>query len=283
MASLRDLPSAIRHWQYTSALQARTWLSLRARLRTLGIEPARRRILDVGCGELYPYTLLFHSVRMDVIGIDLSGLRPRSVSARRMREGLHRHGLRRTLRTMVSDLSRRVLFDRPLGRNARVRIKYNGLKLRQTDVTRLDLPSESVDLIVSFAAVEHILDIPRAASEMRRVLTPGGIAHLNIHLWSSLSGGHEKEFWNGGIPPNLSVPWKHLRDPNWTSDIPLNRWRREDYLKVFRAHFEVVTSGVETELGRELLTAELLAALPGYAPDELATEMWVLVLRKPLQ
>lgn len=283
MARLRDLPYVIRHWQYTSALQARTWLSLNARLRKLGIEPDHRRILDLACGELYPYTLLFHSVGMDVVGADLSVLHPRDLSGTRIREEFHRRGIRRTLRTLGSGLARRVLFDRPLGRRARVGLKYAGLKLRQTDATQMDIPTESIDLIVSFAAVEHVLDIPRAASEMHRVLTPGGIAHLNIHLWSSLSGGHEREFWGGGIPPTLTVPWKHLRDPQWTSEIPLNRWRREDYLKEFQGHFEIVASDVEAELGRELVTKQVLAALPDYSADELATELWVLVLRKPVR
>jgi hypothetical protein len=90
-------------------------------------------------------------------------------------------------------------------------------------------------------------------------------------------------FWSGGIPPNLTVPWKHLRDPKWTADIPLNRWRRADYLNEFQTHFDVLTSDVETELGRELVTREILAALPGYSAEELATELWVVVLRKPFR
>jgi SAM-dependent methyltransferase len=161
-----------------------------------------------------------------------------------------------------------------------VKINYDRLKLHQTDATHMDLPSESIDLFVSFAAVEHVLDVPQAAAEMRRVLTPGGIAHLNTHLWGSLSGGHEKKFWNGGIPAHLSVPWMHLRDAQWTTEIPLDRWRREDYLKECRRHFEGLASDVETELGRELVTGEILATLPHYSVEELATELWVVVLRK---
>jgi hypothetical protein len=73
----------------------------------------------------------------------------------------------------------------------------------------------------------------------------------------------------------------HLRDAQWTTETPLNRWRREDYLKEFRRHFEVLASDVETELGRELVTGEILATLPDYSVEELATELWVVVLRKP--
>jgi SAM-dependent methyltransferase len=187
MANLRDLPWLIRHWRYSSSLQAQTWLSLNVRLRKLGIEPDHLRILDLGCGELYPYTLLFHSVGMDVVGVDLSALRSRTLSGTTIREDLHRTGLRRTLRTVTSGLFRRAFYDRPLGRAARVKINYDGLKLHQTDATHMDLPSESIDLFVSFAAVEHVLDVPQAAAESSSGVGCAKIAHMKRTVAASNS------------------------------------------------------------------------------------------------
>lgn len=45
---------------------------------------------------------------------------------------------------------------------------------RREDITRLSLPDESVDLIVSSEVLEHVPDLRRAFAETERVLRPGG-------------------------------------------------------------------------------------------------------------
>jgi SAM-dependent methyltransferase len=280
MLSATELLEAARYMSYVAQVHAKTWLAMKRRLQSRGCNITHMRVLDVGCGTLYPYTLLCHSRGIRVTGADLCTLRPRSLGLTQFFEDVEYGGSRFATRRQAANLARRLFYYRPLAKMSGMPVKHKGVDLVTTDMTRLKFPAESFDLVVSFAAIEHVLDIPKAASELHRVLKPGGVAHLNIHLWTSISGGHEQEFWTDEIPRGIT-PWQHLRNPKWTSDIPLNRYREQDYLGVFANLFELEHREVERELGRDLITNDLLKALPGYSSDELAIEMLVLILRKP--
>jgi ubiquinone/menaquinone biosynthesis C-methylase UbiE len=52
--------------------------------------------------------------------------------------------------------------------------RRHGLPARSGDVTRLDLPDQSVDAAVLMEVIEHLDDPKRAVAEIRRVLKPGG-------------------------------------------------------------------------------------------------------------
>ena len=52
--------------------------------------------------------------------------------------------------------------------------------MRQLDITNLDLPSASFDVVLCNHVLEHVLDPPRAASEFHRVLKPGGWAAIAV-------------------------------------------------------------------------------------------------------
>lgn len=49
----------------------------------------------------------------------------------------------------------------------------------------IPLPNESVDLILCHTVIEHVRDVPKVISEMNRVLTPGGVIHLEApnYIW----------------------------------------------------------------------------------------------------
>ncbi|HKD97254.1 MAG TPA: class I SAM-dependent methyltransferase, partial [Micromonosporaceae bacterium] len=64
-----------------------------------------------------------------------------------------------------------------------------GLNAIQADARDLPLPPESFDLLVAFDVLEHIDDDALAASEIYRVLRPGGAALISVpagmDLWST--------------------------------------------------------------------------------------------------
>ncbi len=62
------------------------------------------------------------------------------------------------------------------------------LNITEADARNLPLPSDSVDFLFSFAALEHIPEVEKAFSEIERVLKPNGIAVLcpawNCRTWT---------------------------------------------------------------------------------------------------
>jgi SAM-dependent methyltransferase len=71
------------------------------------------------------------------------------------------------------------------------------------DATRMEFPDASFDLVVSRAALEHIIPIERALSEMARVVRPGGLLRHAIDPFFWLRGCHK-----GGL---IDIPWAHAR------------------------------------------------------------------------
>jgi len=75
----------------------------------------------------------------------------------------------------------------------------------------------SIDLIVSIAAFEHILDLPATLRMIRRVLRPGGIAALSVGpIWSGSRGHHVYESYFPDFADKTKAfvsqlqPWEHL-------------------------------------------------------------------------
>jgi SAM-dependent methyltransferase len=71
------------------------------------------------------------------------------------------------------------------------------------DATRMDFPDASFDVLVSRAALEHVVPIERALSEMARVVRPGGLLRHTIDQFYWLKGCHK-----GGV---VDIPWAHAR------------------------------------------------------------------------
>ncbi len=80
------------------------------------------------------------------------------------------------------------------------------------DITRLTLPDESLDLIVSSDVLEHVPDFAAALSESRRVLRPGGVHIFTVPPRASTR--QRARIVNGNV--------EHLLDPEYHLD-PLSR------------------------------------------------------------
>lgn len=96
---------------------------------------AGQRILDGACGTGYGTSLLHRAGAASAEGVDLS-------------------------KESVAEAAS--LYYAP------------GLSFREADLTSLDVPNESFDVIVSFESIEHVDDDARYVAEMRRALRRGG-------------------------------------------------------------------------------------------------------------
>ncbi len=244
------------------------------------------RILDVGSGQRFAATLLLHSLGARVTGIDAEYVDP-TFSLAGYRRIWQQNGLERSLKTLV----RHVLFDRGyyaglaqcFQHDFSRKLRWQDLDVRQMNACALDFPDNHFDFAFSRAVFEHIDDVPAACCELARVLKPGGIAFIEVHLFPSLSGGHNLEWarpaeaWSTRVPP-----WDHLRQNRYPSPSYLNKLREQDYMQCFTSNFTVVDVRCAYEGGQveQLVTPELLAELPDYTSDELLKKTLSVVLKK---
>ncbi|HMO57644.1 MAG TPA: methyltransferase domain-containing protein [Roseiflexaceae bacterium] len=155
-------------------------------------------------------------------------------------------------------------------------------RLLVADVGRLPLPDASIDLVISAAAFEHFLDVPAVLAELARVLRPGGMVWTSIHLFTSLSGGHNLSFAESPLrhlPPGVDA-WDHLRRRRLPFSVPLNQWRAEQYLAAFARHFAILSHYCAGREGEEFLTPEIAAELADFSRDELTCGSYVIVARR---
>lgn len=220
----------------------------------------RLRILDLGNGRLRPQYTLLKAAGHDVCGIDLAN---------------------RSRHSMVDKLYR----------VARCFYKWRSGVARQSsrdealvcgDVGTLPFRSNTFDLVTSVAAFEHFLDVRKVVEEARRVLRAGGLLWTCIHLFTCPSGGHNVTFTD--IPlsklPIGKDAWDHLRRRRVPIDVPLNEWRRDQYLTEFEKHFVIVKHYCAIREGEHFLTPQIEKELSEYTRDELTCHAYVIVGRK---
>jgi SAM-dependent methyltransferase len=243
------------------------------------------RILDVGCGANAPLTLMLHASGCRVTGVDHEighrwglGFRPSRYVAY-----LKTAGILKTARKAVGELVFDRVYFNELAKQTGLTLTEAGLDLQTMDVTRPALAEGTYDVLHSNATWEHVKDIDAANRSVAAALVPGGLAYIEIHLFPSLSGGHDLPW----IVPGRTilgdvVPWQHLRDPAWKAPVVLNRLRERDYRRSFEsiANLEIVDWRIEYTEGKDLLTPAIRAALPDYTDAELTTRSIIVIVRR---
>ena len=244
------------------------------------------RVLDLGCGPNAPMTVLLHAAGSQVTGVDVSiehrwglGFRPS-----RYVEYAGRAGVLRSVRKLAGELAFDRLYFRHLAHLTGLALSDKGLDLQAMDIQRPTLAPATFDVVHSNATWEHLEDVALANRTLASVLRPGGVGYIEIHLFPSLSGGHDLPWIVPGVTMlNGHEPWRHLRDPVWNPPVFLNRLREQDYRTLFERTegLEIEDWSVEFTEGSELVTAALLNELTDYSIRELTTRSIVAVVRRP--
>lgn len=237
-------------------------------------------ILDVGCGQMYAQSLLLHNSKNNVVGIDSA---PIVVNGRNIMLYLNllRHGdLQYLARAILYQL---LLKNRSYYRTLRelsgLPLTNSGLDIRRMNVEEMSFDDNVFDIAISLAVFEHILDVPKAISELYRVLKPNGVTYINIHLFRSLSGGHHPDY----LDQNKVPPWDHLRENRCKFPIYLNKYTEHEYISMFATKFqilEVINVGVGE--GSDFLTPKIQAEFSSYSKEELLKRGITIIARKPL-
>jgi len=152
------------------------------------------------------------------------------------------------------------------------------------DVSSLPFRNQSFDLVTSVAAFEHFLDVPSVLQEVHRVLRPGGLIWVLVHLFSCPSGGHNvclSQVPLRSIPHGIE-PWDHLRKRHLPFHVPLNEWRSEQYLSEVEKSFELLKHYCAMREGEHILTQQIENELCKYSRDELTCGAYIILARKSL-
>ena len=243
------------------------------------------KVLDVGCGQQLKLAQYFALRHNSVTGIDYNAV-PLGFDPRGYWKLVRANGPTRLMKT----LGRKALgidarFSRDLLR-ALADAKPQPIAVQQMDAERMSFENETFEFVYTRSVFEHLEHPDRVLREIRRVLRPGGVAHIGAHLYTCDGGAHDPRVLSGS---RAEVPmWAHLRPAHAGVVQPnsyLNRYRLQDWRDLFAA----ILPGARFHLhqrGREKqkpLLEELREAreLGGYTDDELLTDEVVVVWQKP--
>lgn len=251
-----------------------------------------KKVLDLGCGERFHFALQCAASGTTVTALDVVYIKPDLLPL-----AFYRVMRRSGLRCAIKSSMRRLFFDRRFyttmekesGKLLRQFIPRISFVIADPKEAKYPLESNSFDLIVSNAVLEHVADVPLFAREVNRLLISGGYFCGQIHNFYSISGGHNPEWRRPDEHPSDKVPpWDHLRGNRFPGGTHLNHWRPEQFREAFAQHFDVlVFKGVDRNYehgkleGERFLTPELAKELAAYPRELLLTRGWCMICRKP--
>ena len=256
--------------------------ALRQQLKeTFGVEWHKCKLLDVGCGQLLGNACIF-GVDNKVVGIDLA-LPFKFPYVADFVRSMRQCGMQRAVQTVVRQM---LGMDRRF-RNAlmrRLAIKtLPDIETHLMDAQKLVFEEGSFDGMYSFSVFQYINDLGVAAKQIYRVLRPGGVAYVSLHLYTSLGGSDHPLLWT---EPDKYPSWGHLREstPYYRKHgLPVNGWRLAQYKEIFGRIFDEVHYVIykaEQQQARSLLTPSIRAELREYSEEELLTSTLTILASK---
>jgi SAM-dependent methyltransferase len=252
-------------------------------LERTGLRVENLKVLEIGPGQQLRHLRCF-ALKNDVVGIDTDAI-PQKFALAELLRTVRQNPWMRTAKTLGRIvLGRDARFRAALARELGV-TGFKPLPVLQMDATRMDFRDSTFGFVFSCSVFEHIDEPGSAIAEVARVLRPGGVACISLHLYTSHSGQHDPSIFAADRPrPPL---WPHLRPAFAHTVRPsahLNRLRLEQWKELFTT----AMPGVHFAYGRDSedlspALKELRAGgeLAEYADEELLTVNLVAVWKKP--
>jgi SAM-dependent methyltransferase len=194
-----------------------------------GIDLIDKEILEIGPGPFLVQARYF-AAKNKVVGIDSDVISDR-FSIRKSAQMLRANGAFRTFKTMARkaagiDRIYRSEICRELGiaRVPQVQVEHG-------DATALPFNDAQFDFVHCRSVVHSVPEPERAVREMARVVRPGGVVHLDLHLYASYNGALDPRTMTG---TDSTYYWAHLRSPDGAKDMALlNRLRLQEWNALF--------------------------------------------------
>lgn len=251
----------------------------------LGKPVNRLNMLELGPGQQL-VQLAYFAPKNEVVGIDLDVIDQYLTFSGCIRM-VRQNGWMRTAKTVLRTVA---------GIDSKMRsevVSQLGLetmpKLRvlQMDATKTSFESNQFDVVYSRAVFEHLPDPGAVLTEMARVLKPGGVLLVTLHLYTSDSGCHDTRIFAGD---RKELPfWAHLRK-EYRHEVRPNSYLNEFSLSTWRSVFEESLPGSEVsalfdakpEEHLELKKLRTEKQLEEFSDEELLTVTVDACWRKPL-
>ena len=205
---------------------------------------SNKKILDLGCGQRYPFSLLCSLKNANVTALDMDYVKPGNIFIIFFKI-VYYNGIKRAIKTIF----RKLFFDtlyyskltgQPKKVIIRVKKKINFI-LFDPRSEKYPLESNAFNLITSNAVLEHVNNVDLFAKEVYRLLKNGGVFYGIIHNYYSISGGHNLEWAFPDTKPSAKIPpWDHLLDNKHLTFVYLNKLKPEEYKRIFSKYFNVL-------------------------------------------
>jgi ubiquinone/menaquinone biosynthesis C-methylase UbiE len=161
-------------------------------------------------------------------------------------------------------------------------VTFDNLDLHIESATALSFPDTTFDFIYSSWVFEHINDVTMAVGEVNRILKKRGIARIVVHLFPSISGGHNLEWQFPDISrPRKAPPWDHLLENKFPANVFLNKLKLQNYRQIFKDKMKIIEEKIVTN-GLSHLAQELEARLlkKGFSREDLISERATFICTK---
>lgn len=238
-------------------------------------------VLDVGCGGRAQTSRLFNSIGANAIGIDVSFLN-RHLSLKKYKSILRSRGLRETLAYVIENGWFNFFYYKELEKVV-PNLFENNPELLEMDASKETFSDNQFDLVISNAAFEHFKDVSSVLDELDRVMKPNALLHVEIHLYHSLTGGHNC-VWSDPDTQQViigKVPaWDHLREQRYPAHAYLNKLKEKEYYELFARRFKILDWIDEYWEPKSFLTPKIKLELKDFTEEELLKRAIVIIAQK---
>jgi SAM-dependent methyltransferase len=247
-----------------------------------GVRLEDLKILEIGPGQRLRHLRCF-ALKNEVVGIDTDVIPQGHLND--YLQMLYSCPPMRSAKTLGRKmLGQDARFATALARGLGVR-RFPRLQVLRMSATNMEFPDASFDCVFSCSVFEHIDDPGASLAEVKRVLRPGGVAYISLHLYTSHSGQHDPKIFAQGAP--VAPLWPHLR-PEYEDTVHpsacLNRLRLREWRELFKRIMpgtQFVHERQDHEMGDGLQQLRAAGSLAQFSDEELMTVNLVAIWKKP--
>ena len=204
-----------------------------------GVTLANKATLIIGSGQNLSEPTYF-AIKNRVTAIDMDVI-PTNNNPLVYLKMLRQNGAMRTAKTLGRKITG---LDKALHQSLKRELHIATLppfELKQMNAEAMTFTDNSFDFIYSFSVFEHLANPSKVMDEMNRVLRPGGIGYISLHLYTCDCGCHDPRIWAN---QDRAPYWAHLREKHADKVQPnayLNKLRIAEWKQLYQEKFGKVT------------------------------------------